>query len=105
MHDEELEARLSALSEKRWLRDELPAPEERRRIREEARITQEDLADALSVQRKTLMEWERGSRTPFAANLVRYIAALRVCKTIAAERQNSTTEAEAGHVPAPASLR
>jgi DNA-binding XRE family transcriptional regulator len=105
MQDAELVARLSELAERVRLRDGLPEPDERRRIREAAGVSQEDLAEAIGIGRRTLIDYEHGRHAPAEAQLTRYLVGLRACRKIAAERQKSTTEAEAGHALASPSLR
>lgn len=57
-------------------RRRLPPPEVRRLIRERARVSQEELAQALEVSRTALTRWEGGTRCPQGANLDRYLEAL-----------------------------
>lgn len=57
-------------------RTTLPAPAERRAIRERARVSQAELAEAIGVTRQAIDHWERGDRFPTGANLERYAEAL-----------------------------
>ncbi|GAA1236724.1 hypothetical protein GCM10009665_28620 [Kitasatospora nipponensis] len=45
---------------------DLPEPAERRRLREAAGFTQEEVAAALGVRRETFVKWEAGSAQPRA---------------------------------------
>ena len=55
----------------------LPSPEERRRIREVAGLTQADLAAVIGVDRAEISRWESGERSPrVGKNLERYLNAL-----------------------------
>ena len=53
-------------------RARLPGAPRRRHIREEAGLSQADMAKGLGVTRATISRWERGDRTPSAARLVAY---------------------------------
>jgi DNA-binding transcriptional regulator YiaG len=64
-----------ALARSRALK-RLPAPRDRRRIRERAGISQADVASALDVSRIAVLRWERGDRTPRGATLVAYVKLL-----------------------------
>ncbi|HSX67227.1 helix-turn-helix transcriptional regulator [Nocardioides sp.] len=50
----------------------LPRPNEARRIREAAGVTQDRLAREVDVHRVTLARWEAGTRVPRGAERVRY---------------------------------
>jgi DNA-binding transcriptional regulator YiaG len=50
----------------------LPSPEERRRIRQGAGLSQGDIADALGVDWSTVSRWEAGVRDPDGANVGAY---------------------------------
>ena len=50
----------------------LPRPEERRRIRERAQLSQGDIANALGVDWSAVSRWEAGLREPTGANLLSY---------------------------------
>jgi DNA-binding XRE family transcriptional regulator len=65
-----------ALVETARRRQRLPRPELRRLIREEAHVSQEELAASLGVRRATISRWESGSRTPTGSLLDAYIQAL-----------------------------
>ena len=60
----------------------LPAPEIRRAIRLGARLSQQDIADAMNdagvgITRATVSRWETGDRRPRGEALVRYTEILR----------------------------
>lgn len=55
---------------------QLPSPEERRNIRLEAGISQQELAAALGASRVTLSRWESGTRRPRGEMAIRYARAL-----------------------------
>ena len=50
----------------------LPPPAQRREIRREAGLSQEDLAFALGVNGTTLCRWESGERQPSDEHVVGY---------------------------------
>lgn len=50
----------------------LPPPDERRRLREAFQVTQQELADALTVSRRTIHAWETGNGNPTGTNRERY---------------------------------
>jgi DNA-binding XRE family transcriptional regulator len=54
----------------------LPSPEECRRIRRDARISQRELANAVGVTRFAIAKYEAGQRRPRGPRLVRYFEAL-----------------------------
>jgi DNA-binding transcriptional regulator YiaG len=74
---------LEALAERSRSRRRLPEPNLRRLLREGARVSQEDLAQTLGVDRSTVCRWESGLRSPRDANLGAY---LDVLDRLAAER-------------------
>jgi DNA-binding transcriptional regulator YiaG len=51
---------------------QLPAPDERRRIRESAGLTQADLAAECAVDQSTAARWEAGAITPRGEHLLAY---------------------------------
>ena len=67
---------LDRLRETVRARRSLPAPDECRRIRVRAGLTQEELAPAVPVAVKTLARWERGERRPRGVNAERYAGVL-----------------------------
>jgi len=61
-------------------RRRLPDPRSRRFLREQAGLTQTDLARVVSVARSTVAHWENGRRHPRGATLDRYAAVLERLK-------------------------
>ena len=55
---------LKQLIKRSQARKQLPPPEMRRLIREQARLSQEDIAGVLKIDRATVSRWESGERTP-----------------------------------------
>ncbi len=70
-------ANMESLRRKRRARLGLPAPAARRALREEAGLSQQDLADALGVKRETISRWERDERHPRGRYLLAYVELLR----------------------------
>jgi DNA-binding XRE family transcriptional regulator len=69
----------------RRIRSCLPPPSKRRRIRERAGVSQEELAQVLGVSKVAISRWETGTRTPRATELCeRYARALELMKLEAA---------------------
>lgn len=60
----ELFAAVDALLEQAAAQDTLPAPAERKRLREAAGVSQEQVARALKVRRETVTSWEAGRTDP-----------------------------------------
>lgn len=57
-------------------RRQLPDPDTRKRIRESARVSQEELAAVCGVSRSTICRWETGTRTPRGQHADEYIELL-----------------------------
>jgi len=57
--------------------DDLPPPEERARLRKAARLTQQQVADALQVKRETIWTWEKGRTEPRTPQREAYAHLLR----------------------------
>ncbi|MBW5487176.1 helix-turn-helix transcriptional regulator, partial [Streptomyces bambusae] len=66
MHNEQesLFAAVDALLEEAAAQDVLPHPDERKRLREAAGLSQDQVAKALSVRRETVTSWETGRTEP-----------------------------------------
>lgn len=54
----------------------LPEPAVRRALREAADLTQQELADAIGVDRTAIAHWEAGRRNPDGKRLDAYLEAL-----------------------------
>ena len=67
---------LSEILEKRRAKRRLPEPRVRRLVREQAGLSQADLAHVLGVDPATVSRWESGERDPRPAQLGPYVAAL-----------------------------
>lgn len=80
-------AALEARRKKSTARDqELPSPEDRKRIRKAYGVTQSVLADELGVHRITVSAWERGAYDPTGAVRDKYLVFLtHMKKTIGEE--------------------
>ncbi|MGW0393789.1 telomere-associated protein Tap [Streptomyces sp. NPDC003042] len=57
-------AAVDALLEETAAQDRLPTPDERKRLREAAGLSQDQVAKALSVRRETVTSWETGRTAP-----------------------------------------
>jgi transcriptional regulator with XRE-family HTH domain len=62
------------------LRRGLPSPEERRRLREAAGLSLEDLGRAVGVSYSTVFNWERGEHFPRRRHLEAYLEALALLR-------------------------
>ncbi|MCC3652736.1 helix-turn-helix transcriptional regulator [Streptomyces sp. S07_1.15] len=62
------------------LRRDLPAPAQRRAIREASGLSQGELAQAIGVTRQAVSHWEAGTRTPQGVLLERYVTAMRTLR-------------------------
>jgi DNA-binding transcriptional regulator YiaG len=58
-------------------RRSLPEPSDRRLIRERARLSQDELATFLRVDRASVSRWESGARTPTGKTLEAYVTVLQ----------------------------
>jgi DNA-binding transcriptional regulator YiaG len=68
---------LGELVERAQSANTLPPPWRRRQIREEARVSQRELASALDVGVMALNRWERGLRNPRGRHAALYATALK----------------------------
>ena len=57
-------------------RRRLPTPDVRRLLRQQARLSQEDIAVAMGVSRAAVVRWERGERTPRQPHYDAYVELL-----------------------------
>jgi DNA-binding transcriptional regulator YiaG len=58
------------------LRDRLPTPRERRRIREQAGLSLREMAHAIDVSASAVALWETGKRQPRGPRLAAYVILL-----------------------------
>lgn len=61
-------AAVDALLEEAAAQDALPHPDERKRLREAAGLSQDQIAQALAVRRETVTSWETGRTAPAPRN-------------------------------------
>ncbi|MFJ3203690.1 telomere-associated protein Tap [Streptomyces sp. NPDC086989] len=78
---ESLFAAVDALLEEA-AQDPLPHPDERKRLREAAGLSQEQIAKALSVRRETVTSWETGRTAPRAPKRAAYARLLEGLATL-----------------------
>lgn len=71
-----LDAQVARRQRERALLDVLPSPAERRRLRERAGVSQEDVARVVGVTREAVTRWESGLRTPRGQRLDQYVQVL-----------------------------
>ncbi|MER5934038.1 helix-turn-helix transcriptional regulator [Streptomyces sp. NPDC002054] len=78
MHNEQdtLFAAVDALLAETAAKDALPEPDERKRLREAAGLSQEQIARALSVRRETVTSWETGRTDPRPPKRAAYLRLL-----------------------------
>jgi DNA-binding transcriptional regulator YiaG len=67
----------------------LPASDERRRLREDAGLSIRAFANALDVSPSTLARWEAGERQPIGPHLFVYVDGLRALAK--AEKRDATS--------------
>ncbi|MFI8106727.1 telomere-associated protein Tap [Streptomyces sp. NPDC086023] len=73
---DKLFAAVDALLEEAAAQDALPHPDERKRLREAAGLSQDQIAKALSVRRETVTSWETGRTEPRPPKRAAYIRLL-----------------------------
>ncbi|MFJ7159650.1 telomere-associated protein Tap [Streptomyces sp. NPDC101118] len=73
---DKLFAAVDALLEEAAAQDALPHPDERKRLREAAGLSQDQIAKALSVRRETVTSWETGRTDPRPPKRAAYIRLL-----------------------------
>ncbi|MGW2997503.1 helix-turn-helix transcriptional regulator, partial [Streptomyces sp. NPDC001193] len=78
---ESLFAAVDALLEEA-AQDPLPHPDERKRLREAAGLSQDQIAKALSVRRETVTSWETGRTAPRAPKRAAYARLLEGLSTL-----------------------
>ncbi|WP_285549121.1 helix-turn-helix transcriptional regulator, partial [Streptomyces lavendulae] len=98
-------AAVDALLEEAAAQDGLPHPDERKRLREAAGLSQDQIAKALSVRRETVTSWETGRtapRPPKRAAYARLLEGLAALHPAPAETINAVnTEPPATPAPTP----
>ncbi|WP_327364725.1 telomere-associated protein Tap [Streptomyces sp. NBC_01296] len=103
---ESLFAAVDALLEEAAAQDPLPHPDERKRLREAAGLSQDQIAKALSVRRETVTSWETGRtapRPPKRAAYARLLEGLSTLHPVDAVNAVNAVNAEApGDTPTPA---
>ncbi|MFB7977645.1 telomere-associated protein Tap [Streptomyces vinaceus] len=90
--------------------DPLPHPDERKRLREAAGLSQDQIAKALSVRRETVTSWETGRTAPRAPKRAAYARLLEGLSTLhpvnavnaSPQEQAATTQPAAPSAPAQA---
>ncbi|MBT2365472.1 helix-turn-helix domain-containing protein [Streptomyces sp. ISL-10] len=104
----ELFAAVDALLEQAAAQDTLPPPPERKRLREAAGVSQEQVARALKVRRETVTSWEAGRTEPRPpkraayARLLEGLAAHHPPRTAPQPDAAQDPLPESGAIPAPA---
>jgi DNA-binding XRE family transcriptional regulator len=71
-----LPRRLALLTKVKLVADlpEIPEPDERARLRQMFKVTQQEIADYVGVQRETVNRWESGKRSPGSSHYFAYCA-------------------------------
>lgn len=77
---------LNEIHRKSQAHRELPGPSLRRAIREDAGLSQADVAEPLGVTRAAVSRWETGGRRPRGALLVAYSELLQTLRRDGGER-------------------
>lgn len=99
---DELFASVDALLEQVAAQDALPGPEERKRLRKAAGLSQEQVARALDVRREAVTAWEAGRtepRPPKRAAYLRLLEGLAARHPAPAPPPSNTAAAPAAAVP------
>ncbi|MEU9181158.1 helix-turn-helix domain-containing protein [Streptomyces sp. NPDC048550] len=100
---ESLFAAVDALLEEAAAQDPLPHPDERKRLREAAGLSQDQIAKALSVRRETVTSWETGRTAPRPPKRAAYARLLEGLSTLHPVIAVNAVNAEApGDTPTPA---
>ncbi|MEV6688253.1 helix-turn-helix domain-containing protein [Streptomyces sp. NPDC051130] len=92
-------AAVDALLEEAAAQDTLPHPDERKRLREAAGLSQDQIAKALSVRRETVTSWETGRTAPRPPKRAAYARLLQGLSTL--HTPTSPPSATSGPAPAP----
>ncbi|MCB5170395.1 helix-turn-helix transcriptional regulator [Streptomyces bambusae] len=96
-------AAVDALLEEAAAQDPLPHPDERRRLRETAGLSQDQVARALAVRRETITSWESGRTDPRPPKRAAYARLLNGLTTLhpPTEAQAPAPTVNAVNTPAP----
>lgn len=103
--EDQLFGAVDALLEKVAAQDDLPSPEERKRLREAAGLSQEQIAKALESRRETIGNWESGQtepRPPKRAAYARLLEGLAARFPATPAATTIAAAADANDAPAPA---
>lgn len=92
---------VDALLEEAVAPDALPAPGERKRLREAANLSQDQVAQALSVRRETVSGWESGRADPRPPKRAAYIRLLDGLAGRFPATENPTAQRPAVPAPSP----
>ncbi|WP_446038938.1 telomere-associated protein Tap [Streptomyces sp. SID1121] len=95
---DELFASVDALLEQVAAQDGLPEPEERKRLRKAAGLSQEQVARALDVRREAVTAWEAGRTEPRAPKRAAYI---RLLEGLAARHPAPAEQPPTAQAPLP----
>ncbi|MFE2922802.1 telomere-associated protein Tap [Streptomyces goshikiensis] len=101
-------AAVDALLEEAAAQDPLPHPDERKRLREAAGLSQDQIAKALSVRRETVTSWETGRTAPRPpkraayARLLEGLATLHPVNAVNAPKPPAPTINAVNAAPSPA---
>ncbi|WP_037792670.1 helix-turn-helix domain-containing protein [Streptomyces sp. Mg1] len=101
-------AAVDALLEEAAAQDPLPHPDERKRLREAAGLSQDQIAKALSVRRETVTSWETGRTAPRPpkraayARLLEGLATLRPVNAVNTPEPPTPTVNAVNAAPSPA---
>nr|WSW49508.1 helix-turn-helix domain-containing protein [Streptomyces sp. NBC_01001] len=98
---ESLFAAVDALLEEAAAQDPLPHPDERKRLREAAGLSQDQIAKALSVRRETVTSWETGRTAPRPPKRAAYARLLEGLATLHPVNGVNGVNAEAPADPRP----
>ncbi|MER6778600.1 MULTISPECIES: telomere-associated protein Tap [unclassified Streptomyces] len=98
---ESLFAAVDALLEEA-AQDPLPHPDERKRLREAAGLSQDQIAKALSVRRETVTSWETGRTAPRAPKRAAYARLLEGLSTLHPDPTVNAVNGVNAPAPAPA---
>ena len=79
---------MSKLAKVLTAQNELPSPDERRRLRESADLSIRSFAQALGVSPSTVARWEGDAGDPSGRYLIVYVDALRLLATTGRENDD-----------------